>query len=54
MSSQSTPIAVSLLPMAVATNQPPIISPRSRMGATLETSDRPMGESISSPSVRTP
>ena len=47
---QSRPITVSLLPMAVATNHPPIISPRIRDGATFETSDRPIGLSISSPS----
>ena len=37
--------------MAVATNHPPIIRPRIFIGATLDTSDRPIGESISSPSV---
>src|SRR5262245_58465274 len=40
--------------MAVATNQPPIISPLIRAGATLDTSERPIGESISSPSAMTP
>ena len=41
---------VSLLPIAVATNQPPIISPRIRAGATFDTSERPIGLSINSPS----
>src|SRR5262249_48314689 len=50
---QSVPMTVSLLPMAVATNQPPIIRPRIRAGATLETSDSPIGLSISSPSEMT-
>ena len=48
--SQSMPIIVSLLPIAVATNQPPIMSPRICGGATFETSESPIGLSISSPS----
>src|SRR5687767_13501964 len=40
--------------MAVATNQPPIITPRNRIGATFETSDNPIGDNINSPRVRTP
>ena len=51
--SQKTPICVSLFPIAVATNHPPIKSPRLLIGATLETSDSPIGESMSSPSVTT-
>ena len=38
--SQNTPICVSLLPIAVATNQPPISRPRLLIGATFETSDK--------------
>ncbi len=44
----------SLLPMEVARNQPPIISEVNRGGATLETSDKPMGDRKSSPTVITP
>src|SRR6185369_15396862 len=51
---QNTAIWVSLFPRPVATNQPPIIIPRKRVGATLETSESPIGESINSPSVSTP
>src|SRR5437016_13560102 len=51
---QKTPICVSLLPIAVATNQPPIIRPRILIGATLDTSESPIGESINSPRVNTP
>src|SRR5262245_52332449 len=49
----NTPMTVSLLPMAVATNQPPIMMPRCRVGDTLATSARPMGDSINSASVST-
>src|ERR1044071_8664274 len=52
--SQYTPIIVSLLPTAVATNQPPIIRPRILIGATFDTSASPIGESINSPNVTTP
>ena len=41
------------LPMAVATNQPPIIMPLYFGGATLLTKEMPMGESSSSPKVST-
>jgi hypothetical protein len=40
-----------LLPMAVARNQPPIIRPTRRLGDSLVTSDRPMGDRQSSPMV---
>ena len=39
--------------MAVATNQPPIIMPLYFGGATFETKEMPIGESSSSPKVRT-
>ena len=42
-----------LLPMAVARNQPPIIRPTSRLGDSLVTRDRPIGERHSSPMVIT-
>ena len=54
MSSQSWPIWVSLLPIAVATNQPPIMMPRCLGGATLDTSASPIGDNMSSPNVSTP
>ena len=41
------------LPIAVATNQPPIIIPLYLGGATLDTNEIPMGESKSSAMVST-
>ena len=46
------PTATSMLPIAVATNQPPIIRPLSFGGATFDTNEIPMGESTSSAKVR--
>ena len=43
-------MTVSLFPMAVATNHPPIMSPRMWAGATFDTSESPIGLSINSPS----
>ena len=43
----------SLLPTAVETNHPPSISPTNRLGESLVTSESPMGESSSSPTVIT-
>ena len=45
-------IDTSMLPAAVATNQPPIMVPLSLGGATFDTNYMPMGESNSSPKVR--
>ena len=45
-------IDTSMLPAAVATNQPPIMVPLSLGGATFDTNEMPMGESNSSPKVR--
>lgn len=50
---KNEPTAVSMLPIAVATNQPPIIIPLYWGGATFETNDIPIGESSSSPNVST-
>ena len=47
------PTATKRLPIAVATNQPPIIKPLSFGGATFDTNEIPMGESNNSAKVRT-
>ena len=50
---QSLPVTwTSLLPTAVAMNQKPIQSPRYRLGASFEVSDRPIGLTQSSATVR--
>ena len=46
------PTATNMLPIAVATNQPPIIKPLSFGGATFDTNEIPIGESKSSANVR--
>ena len=46
------PTATSMLPIAVATNQPPIIKPLSFGGATFDTNEIPIGESNNSANVR--
>ena len=46
------PMATRKLPMAVATNQPPIIIPLYFGGATFETNEIPIGESRSSANVK--
>lgn len=47
------PTATNAFPIAVATNQPPIIKPLSFGGATFETNEIPIGESNNSANVRT-
>ena len=47
------PTATNMLPIAVATNQPPIIKPLSLGGATFDTNEIPMGESNNSANVST-
>ena len=49
---RSPPTATRKLPMAVATNQPPIIIPLYFGGATFDTNEMPIGESSSSAKVR--
>jgi hypothetical protein len=46
------PTATNMLPIAVATNQPPIIKPLSFGGATFDTNEIPIGESNNSANVR--
>jgi hypothetical protein len=46
------PTATSMLPIAVATNQPPIIRPLSFGGATFDTNEIPIGERSNSANVR--
>ena len=50
---KSAGITVRKLPMAVATNQPPIIIPLYLGGATFDTKEMPIGERRSSAKVRT-
>ena len=47
------PTATSILPNAVATNQPPIIRPLSLGGATFDTNEIPIGERSNSAKVST-
>ena len=47
------PTTTSWLPIAVATNHPPIIMPLYLGGATFDTNEIPIGESNSSPKVST-
>ena len=47
------PTLTRMLPIAVATNHPPIIIPLYFGGATLETNEIPIGLSNSSPNVST-
>ena len=47
------PTATSILPIAVATNQPPIIIPLYFGGATFDTNEIPIGESNNSANVNT-
>ena len=46
------PTATSMLPIAVATNHPPIIKPFNFGGATFDTNEIPIGESNNSANVR--
>ena len=47
------PIITSMLPIAVATNHPPIIIPLYLGGATFDTNEIPIGESNNSAKVNT-